>query len=111
MEMRLRETPCICEKVLIALLFLKDKGSNQLYTMCLGWLRHTKVLIQDILNARGQRQGVCIGAFPAVRLGLRHSLVQAVFEVLDVLQQCNSLVSVTYCDLTLHKPATDAAAQ
>ena len=53
------------------------------------------MLIQDSLEARGERQGVCTGALPAVRCGLRHSLLQAVFQVLDVLQQSNSLLFVT----------------
>ncbi len=54
------------------------------------------MLIQDSLNTCGQCQGVCTGAFPAVQCGLRHSLVQAVLQVLDVLQQLSSLLLVTF---------------
>ena len=58
------------------------------------------MLIQDSLDARGQRQGVCTGALPAVRCGLRHSLVQAILQVLNVLQQSNSLLLATLVEPT-----------
>ena len=54
------------------------------------------MLIQDSLEARGERQGVCTGTLPAMRCGLRHSLVQAVLQVLDVLQVSSSLLLTTF---------------